>query len=210
MVRARAATRDAHAGEGRADRREFQEMTQTELAAASGAPQPAIAGIESGRIAGGGDRAEKLARRSRFHPAVLMWPQGGREAARGLNELTFVVSSRRSRTRRLAADRPMLRSMRFVALLWRGLLWRALTAASPRRATLRPIRRRRRRARRLQRGWFGFATGAPDAAPPPTCQPVPTACTSNPSCGCLGPALCGGVDSCTYDELAGYVVVQCN
>jgi DNA-binding transcriptional regulator YiaG len=55
--------------------REFQEMTQTELAAASGVPQPAIAGIESGRIALRGDRAEKLARALEVHPAVLMWPQ---------------------------------------------------------------------------------------------------------------------------------------
>jgi transcriptional regulator with XRE-family HTH domain len=55
--------------------REFQEMTQHELAAASGVPQPAIAGIESGRIALGADRAEKLARALKVHPAVLMWPQ---------------------------------------------------------------------------------------------------------------------------------------
>ncbi len=59
--------------------REFQEMTQTELAAASGVPQPAIAGIESGRIALRGDRAEKLARALEVHPAVLMWPQWGEE-----------------------------------------------------------------------------------------------------------------------------------
>ncbi len=37
--------------------REFQEMTQHQLAKASGVPQPAIAGIESGRIALGSDRA---------------------------------------------------------------------------------------------------------------------------------------------------------
>jgi transcriptional regulator with XRE-family HTH domain len=62
--------------------REFQEMTQTELAAASGVPQPAIAGIESGRIALRGDRAEKLARALKVHPAVLMWPQWGEEERR--------------------------------------------------------------------------------------------------------------------------------
>lgn len=55
--------------------REFQEMTQTALALASGVPQSAIAKIESGRIALRGDRAEKLARALRVHPAVLMWPQ---------------------------------------------------------------------------------------------------------------------------------------
>ena len=60
--------------------REFQEMTQHELAKASGVPQPAIAGIESGRIALGSDRAEKLARALKVHPAVLMWPQWSEKA----------------------------------------------------------------------------------------------------------------------------------
>jgi transcriptional regulator with XRE-family HTH domain len=55
--------------------RDFQEMTQHELAAASGVPQSAIAAIESGRIQLGADRAEKLARALKIHPAVLMWPQ---------------------------------------------------------------------------------------------------------------------------------------
>jgi transcriptional regulator with XRE-family HTH domain len=55
--------------------RQFQEMTQHELAAASGVPQSAIAGIESGRIPLGADRAEKLALALEVHPAVLMWPQ---------------------------------------------------------------------------------------------------------------------------------------
>jgi transcriptional regulator with XRE-family HTH domain len=55
--------------------RDFQEMTQHELAAASGVPQSAIAAIESGRIRLGADRAEKLARALKVHPAVLMWPQ---------------------------------------------------------------------------------------------------------------------------------------
>jgi transcriptional regulator with XRE-family HTH domain len=55
--------------------REFQEMTQHELAAASGVPQSATAGIESGRIPLGAERAEKLALALKVHPAVLMWPQ---------------------------------------------------------------------------------------------------------------------------------------
>jgi transcriptional regulator with XRE-family HTH domain len=55
--------------------RAFQGMTQQELASASGVPQPAIAGIERGRIALGADRAEKLAIALQVHPAVLMWPQ---------------------------------------------------------------------------------------------------------------------------------------
>jgi hypothetical protein len=62
--------------------REFQEMTQTALAAASGVPQPAIAGIESGRLVLRGDRAEKLARALKGHPAVLMWPQWEKEGRR--------------------------------------------------------------------------------------------------------------------------------
>lgn len=62
--------------------REFQRMTQHELADASGVPQPAIAGIESGRIALGADRAEKLARALKVHPAVLMWPQWNEHATR--------------------------------------------------------------------------------------------------------------------------------
>ncbi|HWL86992.1 MAG TPA: helix-turn-helix transcriptional regulator [Polyangiaceae bacterium] len=61
--------------------REFQEMTQHELAKASGVPQSAIAAIESGHTALGAARAEKLAKALKVHPAVLMWPQWGVESA---------------------------------------------------------------------------------------------------------------------------------
>lgn len=54
--------------------RELQEMTQAELAAASGISQPTISSIESGRATLGADRAEKLARALKVHPAVLLWP----------------------------------------------------------------------------------------------------------------------------------------
>lgn len=54
--------------------RELQEMTQAELAKASGLTQPTISGIESGRRALGVERAERLARALRVHPAVLLWP----------------------------------------------------------------------------------------------------------------------------------------
>ena len=54
--------------------RELQEMTQAELAQASGIPQPTISSIESGRATLGAERAEKLARALRVHPAVLLWP----------------------------------------------------------------------------------------------------------------------------------------
>jgi transcriptional regulator with XRE-family HTH domain len=54
--------------------RELQELTQVELAAASDVPQSAISAIECGRAALGAERAEKLARALKVHPAVLLWP----------------------------------------------------------------------------------------------------------------------------------------
>lgn len=61
--------------------RELQEMTQAELAEASGIPQPTISGIEGGRVILGATRAEKLARALRVHPAVLLWPNWETDAA---------------------------------------------------------------------------------------------------------------------------------
>lgn len=54
--------------------RELQEMTQGELAAASGIPQGTISSLEKGRVTLGAERAEKLARALDVHPAVLLWP----------------------------------------------------------------------------------------------------------------------------------------
>jgi transcriptional regulator with XRE-family HTH domain len=54
--------------------RELQEMTQAELAKASGLSQPTISSIEAGRVTLGAERAEKLARALKVHPAVLLWP----------------------------------------------------------------------------------------------------------------------------------------
>jgi DNA-binding XRE family transcriptional regulator len=54
--------------------RELQEMTQAELAAATGLAQPTISSIESGRSTLGAERAERLARALKVHPAVLLWP----------------------------------------------------------------------------------------------------------------------------------------
>jgi transcriptional regulator with XRE-family HTH domain len=48
-------------------------MSQADLAAASGLSQPTISGIEAGRITLGAERAEKLARALKVHPAVLIW-----------------------------------------------------------------------------------------------------------------------------------------
>src|ERR1019366_10385840 len=56
--------------------RELQEMTQAELADSSGVQQPTISSIEADRVAIGVERAEKLARALRVHPAVLLWPNG--------------------------------------------------------------------------------------------------------------------------------------
>jgi transcriptional regulator with XRE-family HTH domain len=51
-------------------------MTQADLAAASGVPQPTISSIEADRVSIGVERAEKLARALKVHPAVLLWPNG--------------------------------------------------------------------------------------------------------------------------------------
>jgi len=54
--------------------REVQEMTQAQLAAASGIAQATISSIEHGRVKLGAERAERLARALKVHPAVLLWP----------------------------------------------------------------------------------------------------------------------------------------
>ncbi len=62
--------------------RELQEMTQAELAAGSGIPQGTISSIENGRVTLGAERAEKLARALKVHPAVLLWPNWEIESKR--------------------------------------------------------------------------------------------------------------------------------
>lgn len=54
--------------------RELQEMSQNDLAAASGIPQSTISAIENGRINLGVERAKQLARVLKCHPAVLVFP----------------------------------------------------------------------------------------------------------------------------------------
>ena len=54
--------------------RELQEMSQNELADASGIPQSTISAIENDRINLGVERAKILARVLRCHPAVLVFP----------------------------------------------------------------------------------------------------------------------------------------
>lgn len=54
--------------------RELQEMSQNDLANATGIPQSTISAIENGRVRLGVDRAKVLARALRCHPAVLVFP----------------------------------------------------------------------------------------------------------------------------------------
>ena len=54
--------------------RELQEMSQNDLAAATGISQSTISAIENERIRLGVDRAKVLARALRCHPAVLVFP----------------------------------------------------------------------------------------------------------------------------------------
>jgi transcriptional regulator with XRE-family HTH domain len=60
--------------------RELQEMTQADLASATGIPQPTLSSIENGRATLGAERAERLARALKVHPAVLLWPNWDVEA----------------------------------------------------------------------------------------------------------------------------------
>lgn len=54
--------------------RELQEMSQYDLAAASGIPQPTISDLESGRRTLGAERAVKIARALKVHPGALLFP----------------------------------------------------------------------------------------------------------------------------------------
>ncbi|WP_404418685.1 helix-turn-helix domain-containing protein [Marinospirillum sp.] len=54
--------------------RELQEMSQNDLAAATGIPQSTISAIENDRIQLGVERAKVLARALHCHPAVLVFP----------------------------------------------------------------------------------------------------------------------------------------
>jgi transcriptional regulator with XRE-family HTH domain len=54
--------------------RQLQEMSQNELATATGIPQPTISAIENDRVQLGVERAKVLARALKCHPAVLVFP----------------------------------------------------------------------------------------------------------------------------------------
>lgn len=65
---------DVSIGESVRIMRELQEMSQSELAVASGIPQSTISAIENDRIRLGVERAKALARALKCHPAVLVFP----------------------------------------------------------------------------------------------------------------------------------------
>lgn len=54
--------------------RELQELSQNDLARATGIPQSTISAIENDRVNLGVERAKQLARALRCHPAVLVFP----------------------------------------------------------------------------------------------------------------------------------------
>jgi transcriptional regulator with XRE-family HTH domain len=54
--------------------RELQELSQNQLAEASGIAQATISAIENGRVRLGVERAKVLARALRCHPGVLVFP----------------------------------------------------------------------------------------------------------------------------------------
>ena len=60
--------------------RELQEMSQAELAEATGLSQPAISAIEKDRVTLTVDRAKRLALALKVHPAVILFPDWEAEA----------------------------------------------------------------------------------------------------------------------------------
>jgi transcriptional regulator with XRE-family HTH domain len=65
---------DVSVGESVRILRELQEMSQNELAEATGIPQSTISAIENDRVNLGIERAKTLARALKCHPAVLVFP----------------------------------------------------------------------------------------------------------------------------------------
>ena len=65
---------DVSVGESVRILRELQEMSQNDLAAATGIAQSTLSAIENDRVRLGVERAKVLARALRCHPAVLVFP----------------------------------------------------------------------------------------------------------------------------------------
>lgn len=65
---------DVSVGESVKIIREFQEMSQNDLAAKTSIPQSTISAIENDRVKLGVERAKVLARALHCHPAILVFP----------------------------------------------------------------------------------------------------------------------------------------
>jgi transcriptional regulator with XRE-family HTH domain len=65
---------DVSVGESVRILRDLQELTQSQLSAATGIPQATISAIENDRVNLGVERAKVLARALKCHPAVLVFP----------------------------------------------------------------------------------------------------------------------------------------
>ncbi len=65
---------DVSVGESVRIIREFQELSQNELARMTGIPQTTISAIENNRVRLGVERAKVLARALKCHPGVLVFP----------------------------------------------------------------------------------------------------------------------------------------
>lgn len=65
---------DVTVGESVKILRNFQEMSQNDLAELTGIPQSTISAIENDRVQLGVERAKVLARALQCHPAVLVFP----------------------------------------------------------------------------------------------------------------------------------------
>ncbi|TDY03820.1 helix-turn-helix transcriptional regulator [Thiohalophilus thiocyanatoxydans] len=65
---------DVSVGESVKIMREWQDLSQNELAELSGIPQSTISAIENDRVQLGVERAKVLARALNCHPAVLVFP----------------------------------------------------------------------------------------------------------------------------------------
>lgn len=67
-------TCDVSVGESVKIIREFQGLSQNELAALTGIPQSTLSAIEHNKISLGVERAKILAKAPKCHPAVLVFP----------------------------------------------------------------------------------------------------------------------------------------
>ncbi len=67
-------TIDVSVGESVRILRELQELSQNELAELTGIPQSTISAIENDRTNVGVERAKRIARALKVHPAVLVFP----------------------------------------------------------------------------------------------------------------------------------------